>query len=64
LKKKQCDKGHSEAKLLKEQVQTLEQRSSAMEKIIRDQQGLIEELASQLRLQRTRKIPEASIGDF
>ncbi|KAH8762690.1 hypothetical protein F5882DRAFT_477129 [Hyaloscypha sp. PMI_1271] len=62
--KKQCDKEYSEAKLLGEQVQTLEQRSSAMEKMIRDQQGLIEELASQLRLQQGSKIPEASIGDF
>jgi hypothetical protein len=62
--KKQCDKEYSEAKLLKEQVQTLEERSSAMEKMIRDQQGLIVELASQLRVQRTSKIPEASIGDF
>ncbi|KAE9364005.1 hypothetical protein N431DRAFT_119901 [Stipitochalara longipes BDJ] len=46
--KAQCDKEHSEAKLLKEQMQTLEKRSSAMEKTIRDQQRLIEELVSQL----------------
>lgn len=47
--KERCDKEHSDTKLLKEQMKTLEQRSSAMEKLIQSQQALIEDLASQLR---------------
>jgi hypothetical protein len=50
--KKQCDKEHSEMRILKEQTTTLEERASSMGKLIQSQPALIADLASQLRLQR------------
>ena len=56
--KKQSEKEHLDNKLLQKQVTTLEERTSTMEKLIRNQQTLIADLASQLHLQRKNRIPE------
>jgi len=63
--KTQCDKEHTNAKLLKEQMQALEKRSSAMEEMLRDQQKLIVELTSQLGRQRdTSRVSETPLKEF
>ena len=63
--KAQCDKEQSEAKLLKEQMQELEKHSSQMEKMLRDQQKLIEELSTQLTRQReTSRVSETPLKEF
>jgi len=56
--KKQSEKEHLDNKLLQKQVTTLEERTSTMETLIRSQQTLIADLASQLHLQRKNRIPE------
>ncbi len=58
LWKKQSEKEHLDNKLLQKQVTDLEERTSTMEKLIRNQQTLIADLASQLHLQRKIRIPE------
>ncbi|KAN0104956.1 hypothetical protein V8E51_010701 [Hyaloscypha variabilis] len=63
--KAQCDKEHTEAKLLKEQMQALEKRSSAMEKMLQDQQRLIEALSARIPHQRdTGTVFETPLKEF
>ncbi len=63
--KAQCDKEHTEARLLKEQMRALEKRSAAMEKMLQDQQRLIEALSAQIPRQRdTSTVFETPLKEF